>query len=341
MDRLGALLPLPLALVAAMVGVGESGNHVAHAASGDVTVHEWGTFTSIAGPDGQAVEWAPFDGPSDLPGFVTILNPSSVKSGPRGFLPPLKSTVRMETPVIYFYAGREQTVSVRVRFPQGLITEWYPQATVQPVPASTPLADMHGGIEWSRVRIVPGARQSFPSEAGPSHYYAARETDASPVEVGSQREKFLFYRGLASFPVPVSARVKPGGAIDVTNAGREAIGLYMLFERRGERLGYRVVRGPSREHAIPAPILDDDLESLGGELEAILAAEGLHRREAAAMVETWRDSWFGEGMRLLYIVPRAAVDAILPLDIEPRPAQVVRVFVGRLDIPAAASTPKS
>ena len=35
------------------------------------------------------------------------------------------------------------------------------------------------------------------------------------------------------------------------------------------------------------------------------------------MVETWRDSWFEEGSRLIYIVPSRAIDAILPLQIEP------------------------
>ena len=44
----------------------------------------------------------------------------------------LASTVRMETPVIYFYAEQETTVSVDVQFRQGLITEWYPSATVTP-----------------------------------------------------------------------------------------------------------------------------------------------------------------------------------------------------------------
>ena len=35
-----------------------------------VIVHEWGTFTSIAGADGTAVEWLPQAGPTDLPCFV-------------------------------------------------------------------------------------------------------------------------------------------------------------------------------------------------------------------------------------------------------------------------------
>ena len=50
------------------------------------------------------------------------------------------------------------------------------------------------------------------------------------------------------------------------------------------------------------------------------------------MIETWRDSWFEEGSRLIYIVPAAAVDSILPLQVEPAPVQTVRVFVGRIEL---------
>src|SRR5207249_9877556 len=39
-----------------------------------------------------------------------------------------------------------------------------------------------------------------------------------------------------------------------------------------------------------------------------------------------------EGSRLIYIVPRSVVDSILPLEIQPNPAQIVRVFVGRMEI---------
>src|SRR2546422_836416 len=42
-------------------------------------VHEWGTFTSVAGQDGQAVNWEALGGPQDLPCFVTKQNPISIK----------------------------------------------------------------------------------------------------------------------------------------------------------------------------------------------------------------------------------------------------------------------
>jgi hypothetical protein len=50
------------------------------------------------------------------------------------------------------------------------------------------------------------------------------------------------------------------------------------------------------------------------------------------MVETWADSWFTEGARVFYIVPRALVDFQLPLSIVPEPAEIQRVFVGRLEV---------
>src|SRR5437868_6526667 len=74
------------------------------------TVHEWGTFTSIAGDDGRAVSWLPQGGASDLPCFVER-SPWNVKGS-------LSGTVRMETPVLYFYAPASVQVSVDVGFRQ-------------------------------------------------------------------------------------------------------------------------------------------------------------------------------------------------------------------------------
>ena len=85
----------------------------------------------------------------------------------------------------------------------------------------------------------------------------------------------------------------------------------------------------------PPPLTS--MDSLSGDLEGLLVDQGLFADEAHAMVETWRDSWFEEGSRLIYIVPRAFVDKILPLTIDPAPSQIVRVFVGRLEIANSAT----
>jgi hypothetical protein len=50
------------------------------------------------------------------------------------------------------------------------------------------------------------------------------------------------------------------------------------------------------------------------------------------MVKTWQSSWFGEpGTRVLYSLPKANTDALLPLRLTPAPRELVRVMVGRLE----------
>ncbi len=328
---MGKRLGLILLTFTVMAGLAAVVPHALGAPDGsNLTVHEWGTFTSIAGADGQAVEWRPLSGPSDLPCFVTTLNPNSVKILPQDGIPGLKALVRMETPVLYFYSPAAMTARVSVGFPRGLFSEWYPQATVGMVPVGD-TRQWQWQISWSNVEISPGAREQFPTEPDQSHYYAARETDAAPVTVGGQQEKFLFYRGIATFPPPITATVTRDGSIFVqTTNGR--VDSFVLFERRGDRFGYRVVSTDGHDVRIERPVLDGSLVSLWEDLRRLLTDHGLYLREAAAMVETWRDSWFEEGTRVFYLLPQTTVDSLLPIDIAPKPAHITRVFVGRMEV---------
>jgi hypothetical protein len=305
-----------------------------------LTAHEWGTFTSIAGTDGQAVEWSPLSGPTDLPGFVEHFRNAGFKLGLRG-------TVRMETPVLYFYSPREQTVSVHVGFRNGVITEWYPRPSgVEPEKALYDASLTHdhldGGISWDSVTLAPNLRADFPDEHRASHYYAARQTTSTPLRVrtalGEQQEKFLFYRGVANFPVPIVANIETNNAIRVENRAPADIPNVILFERRGDKFGYRVAGALSSLSLELNPVdLSGSLTSLAQDLEGILIQQGLYQNEAHAMVETWRDSWFEEGTRLLYIVPEKFVNSVLPLTVTPAPEKTTRVFVGRLELVTPAT----
>lgn len=306
-----------------------------------LSVHEWGTFTSIADKDGHAAEWLPLTGSTDLPGFVEHFRNAGFKGGLRG-------TVRMETPVLYFYSPRDLTVSVQVAFSKGLITEWYPRASQVTPDAAVGDASLYqkrgdGSISWDSVRLEPGPNAAFPRETrdNGNHYYAARETSATPLRVktpaGDQHEKFLFYRGVSVFSVPVAATFAADGKLLVKNLTKTEIPSVVLFERRGEKVGYRISGSLQNEAALDAPQLTSTVDSLYGDLEEILVARGLYRDEAHAMLETWRNSWFEEGSRVFYIVPPGFVDSILPLSIHPAPAQTVRVFVGRLEVVSPAT----
>lgn len=342
--------------------------------SSGLTVHEWGTFTSVAGTDGSSVEWDALSCSDDLPGFVNA-------EGYRGFKFGLQGTVRMETPVMYFYSPREVVARVNVQFPFGVITEWYPNGDnaiyeskslmdrmgasrrtrlysddtvyqtknlVDAPPSGldpllvrlskslngidTSLRQLMGAIGWNDIKVQPGSTANFPIETGPSRYYAARQTDAAPISVGDQREKFLFYRGVGRFQVPLSARVFSDGKVAVENRGSDQVASVILFENRGGHLGFRNAGALNGAATLDPPSLDGSFSQLLYDLEATLVAQGLFPKEAEAMVETWRDSWFEEGSRLIYIVPSSAINAILPLRVEPAASQIARVFVGRIEL---------
>ena len=305
-----------------------------NAAFAGLTIHEWGTFTSIAGRDGRAIDWSPLAGSTDLPSFVEHFRDGRFKIGLRG-------TVRMETPVLYFYDSREQQVSVKVSFAKGVITEWYPHATrVEPTAnlfdGSLYQAHADGSIAWDAVTVSPSLTAEFPREAQDSPYYSARQTSATPLRVGTptgeQQEKFLFYRGVSTFRVPLSAKLTAEGKVRLQNDAAKAIPNTILFERRGEQVGYRIAGAIAKEAVLDPPQPTGNVADLARELVGMLVAQGLYMDEAQAMVETWRGSWFEEGSRLIYVVPAEFVNEILPLEIHPAPAEIARVFVGRLEL---------
>jgi hypothetical protein len=289
-----------------------------------LTVHEWGTFTSVAAEDGTADPWVLLTPPADLPCFVYHLSAQCIKCSP--------ARVRMETPVIYFYSNTPLTADVHVDLPSGVISEWYPQASqVSRVHPGYTYGN-GGNIEWHGVQVSPGADQEFPTFGDGSHYYAARNTDAAPLVVGDQPEKVLFYRGIANFDIDALPRYMPDGKLELRNSGHEPLAFAILFENRGGRIGYRVIRDLRGKVWLDSPELTGDVESVHRELADALTAAGLYPKEAAAMIETWRDSWFEEGTRIFYLVPRKTVDTVLPIRITPTPGSVERVFVGRVEV---------
>ena len=290
-----------------------------------LVVHEWGTFTSIAGRDGVALEWRPLNGSSDLPRFVHTME--KVASGLRHQTKAdLTALVRMETPVLYFYSNQEMNVSAEVDFPKGKITEWYPQAR-----------SVGTIINWGRLKVSPGAAFNLPADYSDNHYYAARETDAAPVQVcgsngkATEQEKFLFYRGVGNFELPLSVKLENGQLI-LRNSGKVQIARLIIFESQNGRIGYHTIDNLSGEVITQRPALDSNIDAVIQELKQTLLASGLYEKEVEAMIKTWRNSWFEEGMRVFYLLPRNHTDTVLPLTIQPTPTELVRVLVGRTEL---------
>lgn len=102
----------------------------------DYTLHEWGTFTTVSGSDGGLLPGLQRE-EEGLPAFVHshagMENLGDVSGNPdgtvsiKGWIRPLKNvTVKMETPVIYFYTKEPFQAKVAVGFSGGSISQWYP-----------------------------------------------------------------------------------------------------------------------------------------------------------------------------------------------------------------------
>ena len=394
----------------------------------DFVVHEWGTFTSVQGADGEQMIWNPFVAP-ELPRFVYDAVHQHI--GGRLHIAvagkiQMATRQRMETPVIYFYSKKDRTVDVSVRFPEGKVTEWYPQESaadprdpfmrqisspfVQQIPGSHDAPILH----WQNVRVLPSQSSEetrlLKDQSG-SHYYAARETDssrlvvstdepagdpkvvdlsprlfglvtdhpelaaldwlspakscdaflktvttpsaASPTKSNTETEKFLFYRGVASFQAPLTVKLDPADSrqIVLTNTGTEELHHLFVYESGAGGGGDWVILKDLKPKETRTVALDQGLASLTvvdcslstaespnstqlkGALVEALIAEGLYRREAVAMVKTWEDTWFSEpGLRVLYTLPRSWTDRTLPLTITPSPKSIERVMIARAEV---------
>jgi hypothetical protein len=327
----------------------------------DFVVHEWGTFTSVQGGDGVQMIWNPLVAP-DLPHFVYDRHGVArirgiTVAGKTGSA----QRQRMETPVIYFYSDRTRTVDVAVRFPSGSITEWYPQESALDANGLGEFNDpVLPVLHWKNIQVLPRYACSVPllTEQSPSHYYAARETDASELalwEGGKMRsEKFLFYRGLASVEAPLTVKLDASNPrqIVLTNTGADELPQLFVYEIRpggGAWLDVKHLQpGETRRASLEAnagahTITAADLSlskammvsapRLNTSLLDALTNAGLYPREAMAMIRTWEDSWFGEpGLRVLYTLPRSWADHTLPLTITPTPDTVERVMIARAEV---------
>jgi hypothetical protein len=379
MRTTGALSVIGLfgtALIVAAIGLTSRGDGrsrqaselVPSSANGKFVVHEWGTFTSFSGSDSVKLEFRPLV-EADLPPFV--LDRGSQSGLPSPFSKfDYRVLQRMETPVTYFYTDSERQVNIRVGFPQGLLTEFYPPVErMQPEfkwLAPEPVSG--SALDWGKVWIVPEHRlradvadpqlaqklearlrqRLLPRSTDHPHYAYARETDSALVYVERQAdkqrpvapqgnffEKFLFYRGIGNFELPLTLSAQAGGRFELTNVGREPIRSLFLVTVEGDELRFtyydEIVAGGRLTLAQSTQVSSAD--ELSEAVVAALIDEHLYEKEARAMVKTWRSSWFDEpGTRLFYMLPRRVTDELLPLEITPSPDETVRVMVGRLEI---------
>lgn len=314
----------------------------------DLVVHEWGTFLSMSGSDGAALDGM-YHEEHALPGFVHARSRDQLR------IPRVR--IKGETPVIYFYTRHPRQVDVSVRFPRGVWTQWFPQAQrVDPTLASVASAwePRNGRIDW-KVALVPprtdGPAPALPATSAGALWNFARDVDACFVRTPDvanpkrprETERFLFYRGLgqAVLPLKVEADTADGATLSLDGTGPNGVRDLFMIRVEGGRghFTYRpeIAPGERVSDALPsmaeARPLAEFVPRLADALAARLVASGLYPKEARAMVNTWRTSYFQtEGIRVLFVLPQAWTNAFIPIAVNPPPKELVRVMVGRLEV---------
>jgi hypothetical protein len=335
-----------------------------------LVVHEWGTFTALQNERGEQLPGINIDD-EPVPKFVHNLNPHVLQSSyalreifakgaPRRHP---YVTVRLETPVIYFYPPASSSgpmkVDVDVSFRGGWLTEFYPHA----IPYAPGLKENSfefgpitpqtmGRLSWRNLTIGTD-RTGPPTE---EHVWTTpRQTEATPVITQEgEAEKYLFYRGVGNFNVPllIAHDTKAGQLTirgnfsDVLDDGEQTkvSAAWLVHIRSDGRTAFRriePVTATSDTSAVLASLssrFDDgdyralNTEKLRDDMLQALIAEGLFEDEAYAMLRTWDRAYFQKpGLRVFFTVPRKWTDFRLPLQVS-APAKIERVMMGRIEL---------
>lgn len=327
-------------------------------------VHEWGTFTSVLGSNGQTVGGLHHE-EEVLPSFIVgrdLLNeltsiPGSTDcykikgmpvcddfAGVSGYqVTPEIVTQKMETPVIYFYSEDKQQVRVNVSFPQGIISQYFP-APISFLPATGKIQGLYGGYTTFDVEIT-NEKLPLPAVEHGNVYAPAREVPAANyVRSGDQNEKFIFYRGLGHFTTNLTTTSALGEGVTFKNSG-PAISSIILLDVTSSTGAVKslgaLANGTLNLNDKDVAYFRDRQHKPRAEFEAqaqevivkALIESGLYPDEALSMFNTWKTSYLkSHGLRALYVLARHETDKLLPLSISPKPTETVRTLVGRIEI---------
>jgi hypothetical protein len=357
MKRTSMLMTLTALLAVSALGLGSPGGPAPPPEK--LVVHEWGTFLSVQGSDGVTLGGM-VDSEEALPRFVMERTESAQERSQTRWRSSL--FVKMETPVTYFYVDKPMIVRMKVDMTKGLLTHWYPLVSEIKPPVKKgelPAPEAGSSLDWGKFYVLP--ENSFTKEkprpelppVGPNETWRfVRDTDSAVVRVRTGQtapqcdaEKFLFYRGLGAFDLPLQARASgPDKDLDLVLRNRvpePLTGLVVLKVDNGMLRWARLDDLPGNS---TRPVHLESVLSAAQPLAVAipaakqivadtLTASGLFAKEARAMVNNWEHSYFATpGLRVLSVTPRRLVDATIPITVEPKPTELSRVMVGRLEV---------
>lgn len=345
----------------------------ARAAASDepsLVVHEWGTLTSKHFDNGiQSGGMNVIEPTEALPDFVHRIKDDVLRSLDKSGRPADANqsvTMRLETPVLYFYPSQsfdlDQSITVSAEFRGGLLNEFYPDAdtTYEGIrfhqskgaerAETSYLTDQTvGTLRWWDLSL--GGSWPWPKTEAPQ-WVAPRQVNAADVRArNGESERYLFYRGVARLPSLLRTRHDvqtrqvtllhpedpPEGPVVVPKLWFVRVGPKggLAFDEMGSLTLTADTEGVLTKASAGFPDHALKAENVGrfrSSLRDALIANGLFADEAEAMLNTWERAYFrSQGTRIMFIVPTAWLDRYLPLTVSV-PAEIVRVYIGRIDL---------
>jgi hypothetical protein len=346
-------------------------------AGAPLVVHEWGTITTVhdaAGvPKGRLNR---IEATEVLPEFVHRYEPPTTRHDPTlllGKAPLIPGrpdvTLRLETPVIYFYPrGPTRPVDISVRFRGGVLNEYYPDAAPDIAVDTQRIRDKQsagqdvrwdgrtlnnyvvGSLNWKGLKLTNDIK---PPDTRSKVWLAPRAVRATGVSnPAGESEHYVFYRGVGALTALMRTRLTaeelslaaPNSLQWLKGKTAEIPRIWFADIRSDGSVAYRERGAVTLDAQSPgAPLAtlktfgasdydSGNLARLRTSMKRELVAQGLFEDEAQAMLDTWQASYFEKaGARLFYIVPTEWMDYFLPLEIS-QPAEVTRVIVGRVDL---------
>ena len=258
--------------------------------------HEWGVITVPAGATWANLRTVSGESPT-LPPFVTQWSSAAGK-----LIEEWKNApVIVDKPVIHFYTDARRTVNVRVRVPTGRPKAWWPPASEFGPKPELPARELRG-MRW---------------DPGP----APNLEDVKP------ENGFLAWNGLTIDPGadPKTLREADGWWKTAREIPSAVVG-------GAERFIFYDALTPFDPGELPEPnvrVSEGKSDGLTpADFEAMLLDAGLYMEEAARVTEIWTSEFFEtDGHRVLTLLPREKIDALLPLSIDPAPDDLVRVLI--------------
>jgi len=203
-------------------------------------------------------------------------------------------------------------------------------------------ADTIGTIQWRGVKV--GGIADGPATSDPV-WTSPRDVQCDSVKVGTEAEKFLFYRGVGHLDSPLRVvRETSGNVLRVyrfTDVENPAMGRAWLTDVRADgTLAARSVDLNSSANSkllatVSAEFADSEFgdgQTLRAQLRQALLRQGLFADEADALLNTWQKSYFrNSGLRLFFLVNPTWTNNALPVRVSAA-ASITRVMVGRIEL---------